>query len=208
MLTQRLTDPEILPSLGTVTVNTELRLIVTRPPEISESEEQRKVQEILLILEQLVQREDATVRFIMERLYDIGLINVMNKKVKTHPLGHIVKPLGRASRGSFRSIGTWWFQAHGPKLITDWLYTLVNLEPKKKKPAPTLELDDYPTLLPPAELEQETAHLRSQMRWLQVTLVGAIALFGSSFFWLDYNLKPAATEFLEQAASGELSVQR
>lgn len=190
---------------------------MTRPPapEMSEAE-QRKVQEIQLVLEQLVQREATTVRFIMERLYDVGLINVMNKKVKGHPLGHLVKPLSRASRGSFRYVGTRWFQAQGPKLITDWLYTLVNLEPKKrqansKQPdvaVEYLDYSEYPMVLPPAELEQEVAQLRSQMRWFQVAMVGAIALLGSSFFWLDYNLKPAATELIEQAIANERSVRQ
>lgn len=216
-----LTDPKILPSLGAGTepcpIPSSPHLTVTRPPtpEMTEAEH-RKVQEIQLILEQLVQREAATVRFIMERLYDVGLINVMNKKVKDHPLGRVVKPLGRASRGSFRSLGTRWFQAQGPKLITDWLYTLVNLEPKKRKSRPKqpdvaveyLDYANYPMALPPAELEREVAQLRSQMRWFQVAMVSAIALLGSSFFWLDYSLKPAATEFIEQATPGELSVRR
>ncbi|MEM8637919.1 MAG: hypothetical protein AAGG51_03740 [Cyanobacteria bacterium P01_G01_bin.54] len=173
--------------------------------------EQQKVQEILLILEQLVQREAVTVRFILERLYDIGLINVMNKKVKTHPLGQVIQPLGRVSRRGFRALGTRWFQAQGPKLITNWLYSLVNLEPSKKAEQ-AVEPDDleltYPLVLPPAELEREVAQLRSQLRWLTAVMVGGIALLGSSFFWIDYTLKPAATELLEQAQSVDRSVQR
>lgn len=177
------------------------------PPKMSEQEEQQ-IQEILLILEQLVQREDATVRFILERLYDIGTLNLLQKKLNAHPLTRLIKPVRRASRGTFRRVGTWWFQKYCPQLITDWLYSLVAFDPPEEEEKPPTIIVESPYALPPAELTREVSRLRSQTRWLMTIMVGAIVLFGSSFFWIDYSLKPAATDLLKPATSEGLSVQQ
>lgn len=177
------------------------------PPEQSEQEEQ-KVQEILLILEQLAQREEATVRFILERLYDIGTLNLIHKKLNAHPLTRLIKPVGRVSRGTFRRVGTWWFQTYCPQLITNWLYSLVSFEPPKKKREPPVIIVESPNALPPAVITQEISRLRSQVRWLTTVMVGAIALLGSSVFWVEYSLKPAALDRLKPATDEDLSVRQ
>lgn len=173
--------------------------------------EAQKVADILLILEQLVQREDATVRFLMERLYDIGIYNLLKKKMPLSAVKPTLKRALRLPRPVFRFLSTRWFKQNGPRLITEWLHSLVDLEPKEEETntqdAAALDTTVQPVLFSSRAIAtaQEVQQLRSQVRWLMTVMVSAIALLSSTFFWVDYELKPAATEFLEQIQSGDLS---
>jgi hypothetical protein len=46
-----------------------------------EQREQEKLREMLILLQQLFQREEATAKGIIECLYDIGTVNWINKNI-------------------------------------------------------------------------------------------------------------------------------
>jgi hypothetical protein len=181
-----------------------------------EQHEQENVRDIALTLQQLVEREDVTVKYILDRLYSIGTANLLHHHIALRSLHPVLRSIFWGSRPVARRVGMWWFQKNGAKLITDWLHSLVVFEPEPDPPVQTIdiaaaqELDTLKELnaLPPQTAltyrremslyRTEVEQLRSRVRMLAGCLVGAIALFGSSFFWLDYRLKPAASEFIQE----------
>ncbi len=50
---------------------------------VSEEEQlkQQRIQEVLLLIDSLFQREETTFRIIIDCLYDVGSLNLINKKV-------------------------------------------------------------------------------------------------------------------------------
>ncbi|MEA5419844.1 hypothetical protein VB712_11465 [Spirulina sp. CCNP1310] len=173
-----------------------------KPPEL-ENQEQIKVQELTLILQHLIEREEVTVRFILDRLYEMGTANLMHHHVQWRSLHPPLYHIARLSQPLFRRAGILWFNHHGAKLITRWLHSLVRFKPA---PEPqTLEITAYTVTnaeikrLPPSMIIQhpQVQQLRSQVRLLGLCLIGGIAMVSSSIFWLDYRLKPATSEFLQ-----------
>jgi len=169
----------------------------------AENHEQIKVQEITLILQHLIEREEVTVRFILARLYEIGTVNLMHHHVQWRSLHPPLHHIARFSQPLFRRIGIFWFNHHGAELIARWLHSLVRFKPASEPQ--TLELTAYTVTnaeikrLPPSMIIQhpQVQQLRSQVRLLALCLIGGIAMVSSSIFWLDYRLKPATSEFLQ-----------
>jgi len=87
---------------------------------------QAKLHDILLLLEQMVDREEATVKRILDSLYEIGSVNIINKKFRFRPLNRLMKSIARMSKPAFRLAGVYWFKKNCPKLITDWLASKVS----------------------------------------------------------------------------------
>lgn len=87
---------------------------------------QAKMDDILLLLDHMVDREEATVKRILDCLYEVGSINIINKKFPSRPLNRLMKSIARMSKPAFRIAGLYWFKKNCPKLITDWLASLVS----------------------------------------------------------------------------------
>ncbi|PSF34234.1 hypothetical protein C7H19_19080 [Aphanothece hegewaldii CCALA 016] len=86
---------------------------------------QERMKDVLLLLEQLVEREEVTVKKILDCLYDVGSINLINKKFSTRPLNRMMKWIAKLTRPAFRVVALYWFKKNCPQLITDWLGTKV-----------------------------------------------------------------------------------
>lgn len=82
---------------------------------------QERMKDVLLLLEQLFEREEATVKRILDCLYDVGSINLINKKFQTRPLNRIMKLIAKLTRPAFRIVALYWFKRNCPQLITNWL---------------------------------------------------------------------------------------
>lgn len=87
---------------------------------------EEKMHEVLLLLDNLVEREEATVKDVLNRLYDVGSINIINKKVGFRPMNRLLKMIARLSKPAFRAVAWRWFKRNGPQLITNWLRTKVS----------------------------------------------------------------------------------
>jgi hypothetical protein len=71
--------------------------------------EAERIQEVLILLTSLTAREEATIKLIIDCLYDIGAVNA---------IARTSKPLAR--------ILAWrWFKKNCPRLIVNWLYNKV-----------------------------------------------------------------------------------
>ena len=87
---------------------------------------QAKMDDVLLLLQSMVDREEETVKKILDCLYDVGHINIINKKFRSRPLNRLMKAIARMSKPIFRFAGFYWFKRNCPQLITDWLATKVS----------------------------------------------------------------------------------
>lgn len=99
------------------------KLVIQRLEE--ERIEQERVGDILLLLENLFEREEATTKVILGCLYDIGSVNLINKKVPFQSLRGMLKSIARMSKPAFKIVALYWFKKNCPKLIADWLHSQV-----------------------------------------------------------------------------------
>lgn len=97
------------------------------PANLSEEErlQQERLRDVRLLLENLAEREETTVKMILDCLYDIGAVNLINKKFPTQPLNPLMKSLARTSKPVFKIIALRWFKRNCPNLLANWLYNKV-----------------------------------------------------------------------------------
>lgn len=57
--------------------------------------EQERVDDIVLLLQNLFEREEATTKVILDCLYDIGSVNLINKKVPFQALRGMLKSIAQ-----------------------------------------------------------------------------------------------------------------
>ena len=90
---------------------------------ISEEEQKKKerMRDIFLLLQQLVEREEVTLRLIIDCLYDVGSINLVNKKFHNKPLNGLMKAIATMSKPVVRIIALRWVKKKLPTLLTNWL---------------------------------------------------------------------------------------
>lgn len=90
---------------------------------ISEEEQKKKerMRDIFLLLQQLVEREEVTLRLIIDCLYDVGSINLVNKKFHNRPLNSLMKAIATMSKPVVRIIALRWVKKKLPTLLTNWL---------------------------------------------------------------------------------------
>lgn len=145
------------------------------------NKEQDRLNEILILLQQLFQREEATAKRIIECLYDIGTVNFINKKVRLFPFNSLLKYLLKFPKPLAKILGLkLYLQPKCPQLITDWLYTLVEFKEKDDLEIETATIETE--LLPEVEKShQEIKLLRQKVRLLTGSLVMTIFVFGGSF---------------------------
>lgn len=91
--------------------------------------EEENMQDVFFLLKDLIEREDITIRLILDSLYDVGSVNLINQKFRKRSLNRIMKLIARYSKPVFRIIALQWFRKNCPALITDWLRTKVKFEP-------------------------------------------------------------------------------
>ena len=89
------------------------------------SEEERKKKErmrdVFLLLQQLVEREEVTLKLIIDCLYDVGSINLVNKKFNNQPLNWFMKAIATMSKPVVRIVALRWVKKNLPTLLTNWL---------------------------------------------------------------------------------------
>jgi hypothetical protein len=86
---------------------------------------QQRMRDVLLLIESLVEREEITVKMILDCLYDIGSVNLINKKFQPKFLNRLMKWIAGQSKPVFRTIALRWFKKNCPELIANWLYSKV-----------------------------------------------------------------------------------
>jgi hypothetical protein len=93
-----------------------------------ERTKQERMRDVILLLEQLVEREEITFKLIIDCLYDVGTINLVNKKFRNRPLNRFMKGITRMSKPVLRIIALRWIKKNLPGLVTNWLEEKVSFK--------------------------------------------------------------------------------
>ncbi|WP_414518446.1 hypothetical protein [Nostoc sp. PCC 9305] len=171
------------------TLNPTVNPSVSPPENLAEKYmEAERMRDVLLLLQNLINSEEATVKLILDCLYDVGSVNLINQKLRLKPLNRVMKLIARMSKPVFRTLALNWFKKNCPQLITNWLHTQVSFENPQKTPEQVaievVQLEPYS--IPQTEnLSQEIKNLRSQVRWLAGISIIAIAVLVVKAAWLS-----------------------
>ena len=84
--------------------------------------EAQRMQDVLTLLNSLTGREEATIKLIIDCLYDVGYVNAIDKKISLKPLNSVAKLVARKSKPVVRIVAWRWFKKNCPTLIVRWLY--------------------------------------------------------------------------------------
>ncbi|MEH2024256.1 hypothetical protein [Nostoc sp.] len=171
------------------TLNPTVNPSVSPPENLAEKYmEAERMHDVLLLLQNLINSEEATVKLILDCLYDVGSVNLINQKLRLKPLNRVMKLIARMSKPVFKTLALNWFKKNCPQLITNWLHTQVSFENAQKTPQQVaievVQLEPYS--IPQTEnLSQEIKNLRSQVRWLAGISIIAIAILVVKGTWLN-----------------------
>ncbi|WP_414545216.1 hypothetical protein [Nostoc sp. CCY0012] len=160
--------------------------------ELEKQKEGERIRDVNLLLTSLITREETTVKLILDCLYDVGSINLINHKFRSRTLNTTLKLISHTSKPVFKILAWRWVKKNCPQLITNWLQSKVTF---KSPTMPNTQLvTENPDLnlnylAPPQYQLQEVKHLRSQVKLLTGLLAGILAVFGGSFVWLGYSLE-------------------
>ncbi|QQE66202.1 hypothetical protein GFS31_29000 [Leptolyngbya sp. BL0902] len=154
--------------------------------------ETERVEEVLRLLENLFQREKATAQSVLDCLYDVGAVRLIDQKVPISALRWPLKGVARLSKPIFRIFALRWMMQNCPWLITRWMFNLLRFDGppliETEEVAPVIDVAPTPAALPPRLeaplLERQAAEinaLRGRVSWLTATVVVLLILGGMNW---------------------------
>jgi hypothetical protein len=87
-----------------------------------------RLHDVELLLQDMFVREEATVKLIFDSLYDIGAINIINKKITFPPLNRFLKAVVGLPKPIAKMLLFRWFVANCPALLANWLNSKVRFK--------------------------------------------------------------------------------
>ncbi|MBW4675593.1 MAG: hypothetical protein KME52_16675 [Desmonostoc geniculatum HA4340-LM1] len=148
--------------------------------------EAERMHDVLLLLQNLINSEEATVKLILDCLYDVGSVNLINQKLPVKPVNRLMKLIARMSKPVFRTLAFNWFKKNCPQLIADWLHSQITFGTTPAKPQ-EIAIEVAPiqpnSALQTESLSQEIKNLRQQVRLLAGISIIAIAVLGVTATW-------------------------
>ncbi len=162
-------------------------------PLTDERVEAERMRDVLVLVTHLVQSQETTVKLLLDCLYDVGSINLINQKLHSRSLNRLARLIARTSKPAFRIIALRWFQRQCPRLITNCIHSKVKFKPRPPKRAATVTTTAVPVEALAAE-RRELQRLRTQVRYLTGVSLGAIATLAVVFLWLGLNPRLGAPQ--------------
>jgi hypothetical protein len=157
------------------------------------NKEEELMQEVFLIIEYLTNKEEATVKLIFDRLYDVGSVHLINKKFRSRPVKKVLKFIARMSKPAFRIFAWHWVRKNCPQLVTNWLHQQVTFRNQIVQNTQVIIEQKLPPADYISELDEQTREvkfLRSQVKFLTRALIGVLTVFFGSLLWLSHYLTP------------------
>lgn len=183
------------------------------PKQLKEQQaEAERVQEVNLLLTNLFEREQQTIKAIIGCLYDVGTVNLINQRVGIRPLRPLVRPLFRASKPLLIPFGYRWVSRKCPALVTRWLQRKVKAVTSKRPPVAPLQPPPVSTTdakqieaVQPLLYQGEIRRLRSQVRWTTAALAGVSVTLAVTLTKPDIK---SVEPVWQSSSSNALSVER
>ncbi|MEB3290065.1 MAG: hypothetical protein VKI82_09115 [Leptolyngbya sp.] len=160
--------------------------------------EVERVEEVLRLLENLFQREEAVAQSVLDCLYDVGSARLIDQKVPINALRWPLKGIARLSKPMFRLFALRWFKRNCPWLITRWLFNLLRFDGplliETEDMTPVIDVAPTDAALPPVGLpprieapllERQAAEinaLRGRVSWLTAVVLLLLVIGGMN--WL------------------------
>ncbi|MBW4581541.1 MAG: hypothetical protein KME42_18375 [Tildeniella nuda ZEHNDER 1965/U140] len=189
----------------------------------AEAERQaERMRDVQLLLDHMLRQEAVTIKFILDCLYDVGSVNLINQKFRAQPLNQLMKAIAVMSKPAFKPFALRWLYKNCPRLITNWLHRKVRFNAPDTQPAVTvtkvIEAQETPAplpapltdpaapavniplagnLAPTTERDRQIRQLQQQVRWLTGMLVGVVLLWGGSVLLPHYNVDSGAAQSQE-----------
>jgi hypothetical protein len=158
--------------------------------------EVERMQEVTLLLANLLEREQTTLKAMIGCLYDVGTVNLVNQRVRYRFLRPLARPVLKVSKPVLTTLGYRWVSKKCPPIITRWLQRKVKSVtsgPPPKEPSQPVSVQSISTIEPPL-IEQHTTlyqgeirRLRSQVRWTTAALAGVSATLAITLIKIDLN---------------------
>lgn len=167
----------------------------TDPPSKNAVIEQERMRIVQTLLEQLFDREDATVKLIFNCLYDIGIINLIHHKIPLSPARGLLKGVAQVPKPIVKTIAMRWIRKNCPPLIVKWLLSQVKARTTPLQTGNTATATVNPVaegVVEPIQpniqarldaYNREILKLTSQVKMLTVLLVGVTCTLGGGFAW-------------------------
>ncbi len=86
-----------------------------------ERKKQERMRDVLLLLQHLVEKEETTLKLLIDCLYDVGSVNLVNKRIRNQRLNGLMKAIAILSKPVFRIVMLRWVKKKVPLLVTNWL---------------------------------------------------------------------------------------
>ena len=117
-----------------------------KPVSAEDLKKQERMRDVTLLLQQLVEREETSLKLIIDCLIDVGAINYANHKLHNPSLNKIMKVLVGYIKPVARMVALLWLKKNLPDLLTAWLESKVSFEPVpiNKEEAFTGDLETVP----------------------------------------------------------------
>jgi hypothetical protein len=152
--------------------------------------ETERMHETLILLQNLTNDQEATIKLILDRLYDVAAVNLINQKLRSRPLNRFIKLIARMSKPAMKIYAWNWFKKNCPQLINNWLHSQVAFNNSQIVPTKVaVEVLENQPYLPERidNLSQENKYLRSQVKWLAGISFIALTTLGVTVTNLHLN---------------------
>jgi hypothetical protein len=100
-----------------------------KPVSPEELKKKERMRDVTLLIQQLVEREETSLKLIIDCLIDVGSINYANHKLQNSSLNKIMKVLVGYIKPVARVVALKWIKKNLPGLLTAWLEAKVSFEP-------------------------------------------------------------------------------
>ncbi|MBD2136783.1 hypothetical protein H6F32_04060 [Anabaena sp. FACHB-1237] len=168
---------------------------------LEKQQEEKLMEDVRLLLTNLFQREEITIKLILGCLYDVATTNLVNQKLHYGIRNNLLKNTTKISKPILKIIAWQWFIANCPQLVTNWLRSKVEFARTDITNAELL-LDNLAISVPELPEYQPSDHkikrLSFQVKLLIGLLLGTITMFSGGLVWLSYSLDKAHSANVEQ----------
>jgi hypothetical protein len=152
--------------------------------------EAERMQEVMFMLKNLLDREQITVKAIISCLLDVGTIHFINDRVQIRPLRPLARPLAKVSKPALVFVAHRWVQRKCPQLITNWLQRRILLKAKRPQPPQVPPCAPQIAIEPTVIYQHEIRRLRSRVQLTTGALVGVSGVLVLALIGIDLKSVP------------------